>query len=261
MAALLSIILGAIPILLFLLYQCSASSRRRRSDFGPEGITVLHKPPKPQFEIVAVHGLGSHPDRTWRSRLVKGRKDAACQIETHLLRDLLPKDFADAHIMSFAYHSKWLIDAPATTTQNIGTELLRKLEQNSKGLPIIFIGHSFGGIVIKEALCGAAEDSDVRRNTLGIIFLGTPHQGSSMSFMATSVAFLTRFLGSSTELISALGANRASLTDLEERFRSWLNNREQQLEPVRLVAVRETKPAYLFGFWSLGLVSTKATPW
>ena len=54
--------------------------------------------------------------------------------------------------------------------------------------PIIFVGHSLGGLVIKQALITArehehtlSEDDEyakILRNTVGIVFLGTPHRGS-----------------------------------------------------------------------------------
>lgn len=98
--------------------------------------------------IVAVHGLGAHPVHTW-----EGKPSTGSLSKLHLLRDLLREDFPTARISSFAYNSDWLVDAPEKTAQQIGRRLLEKLSQHrgdSQRLPIIFIGHSFGGIVIKE---------------------------------------------------------------------------------------------------------------
>lgn len=98
--------------------------------------------------IVAVHGLGAHPDHTW-----EGKPVCENQQRLHLLKDLLPGDFPATRILSFAYNSDWLVDAPETTAQQISQRLIKKLEErrgDSQRLPIIFMGHSFGGIVIKE---------------------------------------------------------------------------------------------------------------
>ena len=57
-----------------------------------------------------------------------------------------------------------------------------------KERPIIFVGHSLGGLVIKDALCKANEYRATNRNarvaaiiasTYGIAFLGTPHRGGN----------------------------------------------------------------------------------
>ena len=57
-----------------------------------------------------------------------------------------------------------------------------------KKRPIIFVGHSLGGLVIKDALCKSNEYRASGRNpraaaiitsTYGIAFLGTPHRGGN----------------------------------------------------------------------------------
>lgn len=93
----------------------------------------------------------------------------------HLLKDLLMKDerFSQARFLHFSYNSDWLIDAPIESAQEIGIRLVSALIRHrstrpvgnnkkcslsfkvaanrfAKRVPIIFIGHSFGGIVIKE---------------------------------------------------------------------------------------------------------------
>lgn len=59
------------------------------------------------------------------------------------------------------------------------------IKQTAQSRPIIFVCHSLGGLVVKEALI--TSKSYVERhptlatiavNTMGIIFMGTPHRGS-----------------------------------------------------------------------------------
>lgn len=50
--------------------------------------------------------------------------------KTDLLRDLLKKDFPEARILSFAYDSTWLGDAPVKTTEEIGKSLLDEIKRN-----------------------------------------------------------------------------------------------------------------------------------
>lgn len=60
------------------------------------------------------------------------------------------------------------------------------LNHVQQGRPIIFIGHSLGGLVIQKALLhsdGSPDElySDVVNSTAGVVFLGTPHRGSNLA--------------------------------------------------------------------------------
>ncbi|OAA74309.1 phosphatidylserine decarboxylase family protein [Akanthomyces lecanii RCEF 1005] len=111
--------------------------------------------------IIAVPGLGAHPHHTWEARQTHEPNAADYQTEqptrVHLLKDLLAHDFPEARILNFAHDSNWLINAPVKTTEEIGKCLLKEIK-DKRSLPhllIIFIGHSLGGIIIKQALCGS----------------------------------------------------------------------------------------------------------
>ncbi|KAF5231960.1 hypothetical protein FAUST_8969, partial [Fusarium austroamericanum] len=152
-------------------YPLAAKVQRRNETSRPDGITIVHDPPSPEFEIVAVHGLGAHPVHTW-----EGKPSTGSLSKLHLLRDLLREDFPTARISSFAYNSDWLVDAPEKTAQQIGRRLLEKLSQHrgdSQRLPIIFIGHSFGGIVIKEIV----DRESARGSSIEPVGIDTDHAG------------------------------------------------------------------------------------
>ncbi|KZZ87478.1 Mut11-like protein [Beauveria brongniartii RCEF 3172] len=105
-----------------------------------------------KFEIIAVPGLGAHPYHTWEARKPQGPSaadyQAAQPARVHLLKDLLARDFPEARVWNFAHDSNWLIDAPVKTTAEIGKCLLAEIKdkRSSPHLPIIFIGHSLGGM-------------------------------------------------------------------------------------------------------------------
>ncbi|KAE9381023.1 hypothetical protein N431DRAFT_457638 [Stipitochalara longipes BDJ] len=99
---------------------------------------------------------------------------------------MLPRSFPQARIMQFGYPFS-ATDGTGDTLEYIATELLARLEKerqdSGSGLsrPIIFIGHSFGGIVISEALILASKTatySAIATATIGLLFLGTPFKGS-----------------------------------------------------------------------------------
>ncbi|PVF91917.1 hypothetical protein CPB86DRAFT_260734 [Serendipita vermifera] len=71
-----------------------------------------------------------------------------------------------------------------------------------KDMPLIFIGHSFGGIVIKKALVMAqisrstyTDFGRILDSACGIIFLGTPHDGAHSAGVGGWVAKMARRTG------------------------------------------------------------------
>ncbi|SLM38087.1 P-loop containing nucleoside triphosphate hydrolase [Lasallia pustulata] len=148
----------------------------------PYGLIVLAEGLDPALDIVAVHGLNGHFEKTWTTNNV------------NWLCDLLPSDIPNARILSWGY------DANTHSTSQISGQYLynhattlvsdlclkRKLTK-TRTRPIIFVAHSLGGIVVKSALIhskaarrGALEEHrSIKLSTYGILFMGTPHQGGS----------------------------------------------------------------------------------
>ncbi|KAF8535854.1 hypothetical protein BDD12DRAFT_692879, partial [Trichophaea hybrida] len=102
----------------------------------------------PIVDIVAIHGLSEDHNETW-TKEVNWLKDS----------DMLPAAHPEARIMTFGYprtlESRDV--SPADGLILIAKALLRQLSKKRSPLscnsrrPIIFIGHSFGGIVIENA--------------------------------------------------------------------------------------------------------------
>jgi len=111
--------------------------------------------------------------------------------------NLLAKDFTDARVVTFGYDAN-VIRFGGKKLQNASSEGLRSYGQSlAYGIrnmrqgevpatrPIYFIAHSLGGLVVEQALlmCIGADESlhDIATATAGIVFLGTPHQGSRLA--------------------------------------------------------------------------------
>ncbi|KAI1176507.1 hypothetical protein F4777DRAFT_546544 [Nemania sp. FL0916] len=155
------------------------------------GIHVLYEPDEGPYynahnkgvDIVAIHGIGAHPDLTWIGR--------GPHSETvHWLRDpkMLPKSVPNARIMRFGYQSGWWSpkengEPKKTFVNDVAEMLLRELEFHRYNItrPIIFIAHSYGGLVLIHALRRSFDDpamwSNPFRCTAGLIFFGTPFRG------------------------------------------------------------------------------------
>ena len=99
---------------------------------------------------------------------------------------------------------------------------------------------------------------DVVDNTCGIVFLGTPHNGSSLSTAAAIAAAVSGILGSDATLLFALKDRSPQLSDLEASFRALVNQQEGRKEKLKIVSFYERLPTFALGLFSIGLVSTKS---
>ncbi|KAM0799509.1 hypothetical protein BDR22DRAFT_963873 [Usnea florida] len=150
----------------------------------PYGLKKLYEGTRPVVDIVAVHGLNGHRETTWTD-----------EGGVLWLRDLLPLSIPNIRVWTWGYDSRTHTKShhDHLTIKKLydhGRELVQELDgerrtDGSYQRPIIFVAHSLGGIVVKNALLhsdrvrqGHLEDErSIKLSTYGIIFMGTPHQG------------------------------------------------------------------------------------
>ena len=129
-------------------------------------------------------------------------------------------------------------------------------------------------LIIWQAICQAEPDGDFKDiydATCGIIFLGTPHQGSDASYPGLLLALLTTpIFGSKAVLLRLLQKHSTELSTLREKFSrtiSRMKNSHTQMrrdpyERLPLVySFIETKDTLMFNFISLGRVRNLALKW
>lgn len=150
-----------------------------------------------QADIIFLHGLRGHAEKTWS-------KGDICWP-----RDLLPKDLPHVRIISWGYDSSVLKPIKASSQASIfghAENLLHDLSRirdswDAEIRPIIFVGHSLGGLVIKEALIRASEYHSngqhpdlgaIHSCTKGVVFLGTPHRGSGKASIGEIVSNIAK---------------------------------------------------------------------
>ena len=110
--------------------------------------------------------------------------------------------------MTFGYDAKAFLNPVSRSTSGrtftFAESLLSdlsdsRIRSSETARPILFIGHSMGGIVIKSALCHAgarrALYGSILDSTRAIIFFGTPHQGSDTAVWGGHLSKLSRVLG------------------------------------------------------------------
>ncbi|PVF97304.1 hypothetical protein CPB86DRAFT_707261 [Serendipita vermifera] len=154
----------------------SQTSDSKRNDLG---FKELWPGQHPIVDIVAIHGLDGHRERSWT---------AANGIMW--LKDLLPLDIPNVRILTYGYDSD-TCRFTHTSTQSIFchaetfVEDLILARNANPEKPIIFVAHSLGGIILKKALAlcnGSNHRQDYKSitvSTYAILFFGTPHSGAN----------------------------------------------------------------------------------
>ncbi|KAK6850964.1 hypothetical protein PG987_000598 [Apiospora arundinis] len=164
-------------------------------DDGFEGITTFYAPSPEdhKIDIVAISGLGGHGFGSFKSR-----KKAS-----HMwLRDDLPKNIPMARIMTYGYNSRvaqsYSHDTSATLANGFNSSLL-VLANTSTRKPLIVIGHSLGGLIVKRtnprAIKAMLELSwstnpdtvELYKSVYGIVFFGVPHGGMNIDHLKPMV--------------------------------------------------------------------------
>ncbi|WP_156162869.1 alpha/beta fold hydrolase [Bradyrhizobium sp. LTSP857] len=82
--------------------------------------------------------------------------------------------------------------------------------------PIVFVAHSLGGLLVKQLLRTAVELHQsawelIAANTRGVLFLATPHTGSSIASMAAKFPFVSK-------ATTQIGANDPNLLGLRDWY-------------------------------------------
>ncbi|KAI0164334.1 hypothetical protein GGR52DRAFT_585622 [Hypoxylon sp. FL1284] len=160
-----------------------------RNDLEFYGITPLHDDKIcAKVDIIAVPGLAGHAVDSWKSST---NNDI-------WLRDYLPKDEPNTRVLLYGYDTTLLEIDSRMSIEEMGfffLEILISFRQgnNTNRRPIIFIGHSLGGLLIKEALVYAQKkyNNSAYRQLFqacsGLLFFGVPNFGLRSEQLETIV--------------------------------------------------------------------------
>ncbi|CAG8885662.1 unnamed protein product [Penicillium egyptiacum] len=155
------------------------------------GFTQLYAPEETEpvvADIIAIAGLDGHAYGSWQGRGNLGRM---------WLRDFLSKDLPQCRTMIYGYNSK-LSSHGVDTMLDYGRELMEEIKKirNTKERPLIFIAHSFGGIILAHCLVRAIQTMEedhpaitsLHRATYGMILFAIPHKGLVMDDIQQMIA-------------------------------------------------------------------------
>lgn len=199
---------------------------------------VGHHSEKPLVDVVFVHGLGGNAKGTWGIQ--------------PFWPELLAKNHTEARVWSYGHNAPLfnLSDESGAKKelQDTSTQLLAAL--NDKGLgtkvPLVFVAHSLGGLIVKAALRQDQHSKigrpDHRYGTRAVVFIATPHSGSSLAnfsavfpkVVRATVSLVTTLLGwlpilgppieaflQRSKLVAQLERDAAPLRELAIWYRAW----------------------------------------
>ncbi|KJZ69751.1 hypothetical protein HIM_10862 [Hirsutella minnesotensis 3608] len=234
-----------------------------KSRFGLVPIGAYNLPARAGgVDIVFVHGLGSNPDTTWLARrpattpvplntTLSDSEQYVNWVSDFLPNDLPPAIRRNARLFFYNYDSYWKRDAVYTRLPNLGSDLLERIGQvrlsdEERRRDLIFVGHSYGGLVVKQALVHARTNraiSHVAEHTKAILFLGTPHRGSSFGPWGWLAAQVLQPLGSNPFILANLEYDSISLSDLHEAFVGMVR------DDFQVFNFYEQRPMRIFRLW------------
>jgi pimeloyl-ACP methyl ester carboxylesterase len=187
----------------------------------PDGVKVLHDRPDAMVDICFVHGLTGNRDTTWTGH---GQS-------TPWPKMFLPPKLSKSRILTYGYDayivrksvagSNGLMEHAANLLNDLTTE---RADCNASSRPIIFVAHSLGGLVCKEAILQSRNNPEAHLQSIfdcvkGIVFMGTPHRGSWMSDWAKIPARALSLLKSTNKyLLEILETDSKLLESLQHRF-------------------------------------------
>ncbi|KAI0103382.1 hypothetical protein GGR51DRAFT_524741 [Nemania sp. FL0031] len=159
------------------------------------GLTVLHAAPEPDLDICAVHGFNGNAFDTF-----------AWAGGKMWLRDFLPShpQLKQSRIMTYGYSSRLIDNANTSGVAEWASDLLRQVSSvrttpGERSRPIIFICHSLGGLVAREAMVELSREAymydGLEPKHCGLLFLATPHSGALSAIWNDYLVQLAQLVG------------------------------------------------------------------
>ncbi|KAJ3461974.1 hypothetical protein MRS44_010527 [Fusarium solani] len=244
---------------------------RRAKTYFYSGIKVLHSSQDDKIDIVFIHGLNGDCEKTWTAKT---------EVQPWP-KVFLPSQVPNCRILTYGYDAG-LVDSSKNRVSDHAHTLLTSLASQRQSdetaeRPIIFICHSLGGLVCQDALVTAKQRPEAHLQSIfhltrGIVFLGTPHHGSSLAkwgeMLSRSVGMMKQ---TNTEIVRLLTRDSEVLARIQDCFHTMImarnkgetNNIEitcfyEELPMKRIGVVVPKHSATLPGYISIGIHSDHA---
>lgn len=175
------------------------------------------------MNVIFIHGLNGDPVTTWQSTAPKPQ----------FWPNWLQSDFDDLAIWTVGYEApktRWFPSKTAMAIQDRATNILELILTNSQlaEADIVLIGHSMGGLIIKQMLRTAdslaatrTDAANFRDRVRRVAFIATPHAGSGQASLMNTLRIVARPSAATEGLVR----NSPTLRDLNLWYREWVVNR------------------------------------
>jgi len=165
-----------------------------------------------ELDVVFVHGLNGTARETW----THNPADHTAFWPDWVAEDALCSTWIvgmDAKLSGWSASALPLVDQALEFSAQIRAIL------SPRRKPVVLVGHSYGGLVIKSALVQAATGHDKSQRELlemlaGVVFVGTPHQGASLASLAGIASVLLR----TNEHVKDMKSDEHNLRVLQDQF-------------------------------------------
>ncbi|KAF5548421.1 hypothetical protein FMEXI_4771 [Fusarium mexicanum] len=212
-----------------------------RTTFFYSGIQTFHSTESDNIDIVFIHGLKGDCQKTWTDKTSGSPWP----------KTLLPLEIETARVLTYSYDSTVTgkEDVPSQNrisnhAYNLVTALASlRQSDNTNERPIIFICHSLGGLVCQDHL------QDIVNFTRGVIFLGTPHHGSSLAKIGE---LASRSVGlikdTNSDIVQVLTRDSEVLARIQDSFQALLMTRSKdEASMIDITCFYEELPTKRFG--------------
>ncbi|XP_075991078.1 protein SERAC1 [Anticarsia gemmatalis] len=167
-------------------------------------------------------------------------------------RDWLPKDCCNLRILGVNYWSslsEWLERCPSQSADicKRASDMVPALIDAGVGIKdtgVVWLAHSMGGLIVKQALVESSQSNDdelkrLSENTKAVLFFSTPHKGSALATMPRAAAAV---LWPSND-VRQLQENSPTLLELHKEFIKYAN-----IYNWETVSFAETMPTLVTAF-------------
>jgi|GEM_PF-5731407 len=224
---------------------------QRNDSEGVHAVSNIFKGRK--ADVVFIHGLKGGSHSTW----MHGKQT---DDDYFFWPEEMAKDFPDlgVWVVGYAAGVSELGDPGMLIEKRAGNIATQLTNRGIGELPIVFVTHSMGGLVIKSfvvasRLTGNTKHRVLSDNIVGIVFCGTPHQGSAFADYAK---ILTSFFGGRQRHVREMAKDEERLDFLHTKFLVW-----QREQAVKIESYAESLPLKKKKYWGranpLGLVVTR----
>ncbi|KAJ4303185.1 hypothetical protein N0V90_002078 [Kalmusia sp. IMI 367209] len=190
---------------------------------------------KTDIDVVFVPGLGAHPLKSWQPEPEDGDPSKTAWNWASDEQGIL-KEHPSARILLYWHESDWKGSFKVEQfLDNLAIGLLDSLRViRPKGIsrhPLVFIGHSMGGLIIAKAITHMHWRDDLYKDlldaTVGCVFFGTPFLGAEAAEVAEMFAGPGEKIGltKNSPLLTIMKPGNEMLGEIIEKFH-WIVSRK-----------------------------------